>query len=82
MVAMHMPTATDGSDELVPTPVPANVERRRLVWFSCGAASAVAAKLAVEKYEDACEVVYCDTMATEHPDNQRFFNDVERWIGQ
>ncbi len=55
---------------------------RRLVWFSCGAASAVAAKLSVERYGDGCEVVYCDTMATEHPDNARFFADVERWIGR
>lgn len=55
---------------------------RRLVWFSCGAASAVAAKLAVEKYGDACTVVYCDTMATEHPDNARFFADAEKWIGR
>ena len=55
---------------------------RVLVWFSCGAASAVAAKLAVEAYGDRCEVVYCDTMATEHPDNARFFADVERWIGR
>lgn len=55
---------------------------RRIVWFSCGAASAVAAKLAVEKYGQLCQVVYCDTMATEHQDNQRFFTDVERWIGR
>lgn len=55
---------------------------RRLVWFSCGAASAVAAKLAVEKYGDACEVVYCDTLNSEHDDNARFFADVERWIGR
>lgn len=55
---------------------------RRLVWFSCGAASAVAAKLAIEKYGDECEVVYCDTMATEHPDNERFFLDCERWLGR
>lgn len=55
---------------------------RRLVWFSCGAASAVAAKLAVDKYGDACDVVYCDTMSAEHPDNARFFADVERWIGK
>ena len=48
---------------------------RRVVWFSCGAASAVAAKLA-----DDAEVVYCDTMATEHPDNARFFTDVQNWI--
>lgn len=56
---------------------------RRVVWFSCGAASAVAAKLAVEKYGPVeTSVVYCDTMANEHPDNERFFNDVERWIGK
>lgn len=55
---------------------------RRVVNFSCGAASAVAAKLAVETYGDACVVVYADTMATEHGDNARFFADVERWIGR
>lgn len=53
---------------------------RRVVWFSCGAASAVAARLAVEKYGNEVIVAYCDTMATEHPDNARFFRDVERWI--
>ena len=55
---------------------------RVLVWFSCGAASAIAAKLAVEKYGDRCEVLYCDTLAYEHPDNPRFLADVARWIGQ
>jgi len=52
---------------------------RVLVWFSCGAASAVAAKLAVEKYPD-CEVLYCDTLAYEHPDNSRFMADVAKWL--
>lgn len=55
---------------------------RHIAWFSCGAASAVAAKLAVEKYGSKCEVVYCDTLASEHPDNRRFFADVERWLGR
>src|SRR5262245_59138162 len=55
---------------------------RVLAWFSCGAASAVAAKLAVEKYGERCEVVYCNTLASEHPDNVRFMSDVERWIGK
>ena len=54
---------------------------RKLVWFSCGAASAVAAKMAVDKYPD-CEVLYCDTLAYEHPDNMRFLNDVAKWIGK
>lgn len=55
--------------------------RRIVCWFSCGAASAVAAKLAVEKYGERCTVVYCDTMSSEHPDNARFFADVEQWLG-
>lgn len=55
---------------------------RILVWFSCGAASAVAAKLAVEKYGDAVEILYCDTLAYEHPDNIRFLSDVEKWVGR
>lgn len=55
---------------------------RVISWFSCGAASAVAAKLAVEKYGDRVTVAYCDTMASEHPDNARFFNDVQQWLGR
>lgn len=55
---------------------------RHVVWFSCGAASAVAAKVAVDTYGDGCEVVYCDTSDSEHEDNLRFLADVERWIGR
>lgn len=55
---------------------------RVISWFSCGAASAVAAKLSVEKYSDNCTVVYCNTQASEHPDNVRFMRDVEAWIGR
>lgn len=57
-------------------------ESRVVVWFSCGAASAVAAKLALEKYGTRACVVYCDTMKSEHPDNARFFEDVQRWLGR
>ncbi len=56
-------------------------EHRVLVWFSCGAASAVAAKLAVEKYPHA-EILYCDTLVYEHPDNQRFLLDVSIHFGR
>lgn len=55
--------------------------KRHLVWFSCGAASAIAAKLAVEKYPE-CEILYCDTLKYEHNDNIRFMKDVEKWIGK
>ena len=57
-------------------------DRRAISWFSCGAASAVASELMLEKYgKAACEIVYCDVMSTEHPDNARFFRDVEKWLG-
>jgi hypothetical protein len=48
---------------------------RVLSWFSCGAASAVATKLTPE-----AEPVYCETGA-EHPDNERFLADCEKWFG-
>lgn len=54
---------------------------RVLSWFSCGAASAIAAKEALRLYPGRVEVVYCDTMSAEHPDNARFMADVERWLG-
>ncbi len=54
-------------------------EQRTLIWFSCGAASAVAAKIACDKYPKA-EVLYCDTLAYEHEDNARFLRDVSTWI--
>ncbi len=57
-------------------------DSRVIVWFSCGAASACVAKLASVLYGDKLSVVYCDTMSAEHPDNQRFFDDVQRWIGR
>lgn len=55
---------------------------RVVAWFSCGAASAVASKLALKKYgSDRVSVVYCDTMQDEHPDNVRFFRAIRRWLG-
>jgi 3'-phosphoadenosine 5'-phosphosulfate sulfotransferase (PAPS reductase)/FAD synthetase len=52
------------------------------VWFSCGAASAVAAKKTLDKYGDVCTVrVINNPVAEEHPDNQRFLKDVEKWLG-
>jgi len=52
---------------------------RTLCWFSSGAASAVATKLALRN--GPAEVVYCETGA-EHDDNARFRADCERWFGQ
>ena len=57
-----------------------NKTRRVVIWFSCGATSAVAAKLACQDFTDHdVHVVYCDTQS-EHSDNRRFLHDVERWI--
>ena len=53
------------------------------VWFSCGAASAVAAKKTIEKYGDIATIRVINTpVKEEHEDNQRFLKDVEKWIGQ
>ena len=52
---------------------------RRVRWFSCGAASAVATKLDIAKH-GAGPVVYCDT-GSEHPDNKRFMADCAEWFG-
>lgn len=52
------------------------------VWFSCGAASAVAAKKTIERYASTHEIrVINNPVANEHPDNQRFLKDVEQWLG-
>lgn len=53
---------------------------RVVCWFSCGAASAVATKLAIAKYGKV-EVVYTE-VSNEHPDNRRFMADCEKWFGQ
>jgi len=52
------------------------------VWFSCGVASAVAAKLTIEQYGDTHEVRLINNPVTEEdPDNLRFKRDVEAWLG-
>ncbi len=56
-------------------------KQRRVVWFSCGAASAVAAFITLDK-DPSSHLVYCDTSKNEHPDNRRFLSDVEKWLGK
>jgi len=51
------------------------------VWFSRGAASAVALKLTVEKYGvENVRAVY-SPVVEEHDDGERFQRDVETWVG-
>ena len=54
---------------------------RILCQFSCGAASAVATKLALAQYGDQCVIVNA-FIEEEHTDNRRFFTDCEAWFGQ
>lgn len=56
------------------------ISPRVIAWFSHGASSAVAAALAVGRWPAQTLIVCCDTTASEHPDNKRFREDVERWI--
>jgi hypothetical protein len=52
------------------------------VWFSCGAASAVAAKKTIEKYGKTYIVkVLNNPIKEEHHDNVRFKTDVSDWLG-
>lgn len=53
------------------------------VWFSSGAASAVAAKKTVELYGNDHEIrIINNPIKEEHQDNLRFLKDVENWIGK
>ena len=52
------------------------------VWFSCGAASAVATKLTLERYGNLCDVrVVNNPVIEEDEDNRRFLADVQDWLG-
>jgi len=52
------------------------------VWFSCGVASAVAAKKTLEKYGETHEIrIVYNPVIEEDEDNLRFFKDVEAWLG-
>jgi len=52
------------------------------VWFSCGAASAVAAKKTLEKYGDTHQIrIINNPVVEEDGDNQRFLLDVQKWLG-
>lgn len=53
-----------------------------VVWFSCGAASAVAAKKTIELYGETNVIrIVNNPIKEEHEDNQRFLKDVEKWLG-
>jgi hypothetical protein len=52
------------------------------VWFSCGAASAVAAKLTLDKYASTARIrILNNPVVEEDADNRRFLSDVQAWLG-
>ena len=63
---------------------------RVIVWFSCGAASAVCADLALRRFKGKVpvELIYTDPgtyklgRIGESPDNRRFLKDAEKWLSQ
>jgi 3'-phosphoadenosine 5'-phosphosulfate sulfotransferase (PAPS reductase)/FAD synthetase len=50
------------------------------VWFSCGAASAVALKTTIEQYPEYKVVALNNPVDEELPDNRRFLDDVSNWL--
>lgn len=54
-----------------------------VVWFSCGAASAVAAKLTIDKYGATNNILLVNNpVKEEDDDNIRFKNDVSKWLNK
>ncbi|GAD62062.1 hypothetical protein [Aquipseudomonas alcaligenes] len=58
-------------------------ESRIVVQFSCGAASAVAGKLALAQYGATHDVQFINAfLANEHIDNRRFLADCQTWLNR
>ena len=56
---------------------------RIVCWFSCGAASAIATKLAIAENNGKYPLIIAYTeVLEEHPDNKRFLKECETWFGQ
>lgn len=57
--------------------------KRIVCWFSCGAASAVATKMAIAENANKLPLIIAYTeVIEEHPDNKRFLKDCKNWFGQ
>jgi len=56
---------------------------RIVCQFSCGAASAIATKLALAQYGATHDVQIINAfLLNEHEDNRRFLLDCQEWFGQ
>jgi len=59
------------------------MNKRIVCWFSCGAASAVATKIAISELKEGQELIIAYTeVIEEHPDNKRFLADCEQWFNR
>lgn len=59
------------------------MNKRIVCWFSCGAASAVATKIAISELKEGQELIIAYTeVIEEHSDNKRFLTDCEQWFGR
>jgi len=68
------------SQEDIRTSEAVGVMSRVVVWFSAGAASAVATQLTLKEFgHERTEIVYTDP-GNEHPDNRRFLADCAAWF--
>ena len=57
------------------------MQKTIVVWFSCGAASAIAAKLTVDQYGKTHNVLIVNNPVDEEDDdNKRFKDDVSKWL--
>ena len=56
------------------------MESRIICWFSCGAASAIATKLAISKYGKENLIIARCIVQEEHYDNDRFSDDCQNWF--
>jgi len=54
----------------------------KLLWFSCGATSAVACKLAIDKYGLENVRIFYFKIKSAHSDNDRFIRECEEWYGK
>lgn len=66
--------------DIIPCPACTMGKHRVVCQFSCGAASAVATKLALSESPDA--LIVNAFIKEEHEDNRRFLADCERWFGR
>jgi 3'-phosphoadenosine 5'-phosphosulfate sulfotransferase (PAPS reductase)/FAD synthetase len=56
-------------------------DKVKIGWFSCGVTSAIACKLAVDKYGKNNVRLFYIEIDSAHEDNERFISDCEKWIG-